>query len=204
MRVAVLISGGGSTLANLIERICDGRLRGVRIVQVVSSRPDVRGVEIARGAGLPLAIVQRRDFAALDAFSDALVHAIGQTPTDLVVMAGFLCRWRIPPPWRGRVLNIHPALLPAFGGQGMFGHHIHEAVLRSGATRSGCTVHLADDEYDHGPILAQREVPVLKDDTVETLTARVGQAERELYPEILQTIADRGTAWLDSFIRPVK
>ena len=108
----------------------------------------------------------------------------------LCAMAGFLKLWSIPQAWRGHVLNVHPALLPAFGGKGMYGHHVHEAVLASGAKVSGCTVHFADDEYDHGQIVLQRTVPVLEDDTPATLAARVQEAEREAYPEAVSLFAE--------------
>src|SRR5262249_46960647 len=146
LRIAVLMSGGGSTLANLIERIGDGRLRGVRIVQVISSRSKVRGVEIARDAGLPVAVVRRRDSADETAFSDGISQAVDGAHVDLVVMGGFLGLWLIPPRYEGRVLNIHPGPLPAFGGKGMHGHFVHEAVLRAGLHESCCTVHLADNQ----------------------------------------------------------
>ena len=189
LRMVVLISGAGSTLENLIARIADGRLSGVRIVQVVSSRAAVRGVEIARAAGLPVAIVRKRDYPDDDAFSAAQTTAIDSAAPDLAVMAGFLCLWRLPQSYAGRVINIHPALLPMFGGRGFFGMHVHEAVLNSGATESGCTVHLVDNEYDHGPILAQQRIPVLPGDTPETLAARVGEAERDLLPEVISRIS---------------
>lgn len=196
LRIAVLISGGGTTLANLIERIRDGRLRHVEIALVVSSRRNVRGVQIARDAGLPLEIVARRGYASDADYSLALTRVLDCVGPDLVVMAGFLCLWLIPPAYQGRVLNIHPALLPAFGGRGMFGLRVHEAVLASGATESGCTVHLADNEYDHGPIVAQARVPVEPGDTPERLAQRVMEAERELYPAVIRRIADEGFDWL--------
>jgi phosphoribosylglycinamide formyltransferase 1 len=192
LRVAVLISGGGTTLENFILRLADGRMRRLAIAGVISSRGDVRGVEIARAAALPLTIVRKRDHAGLYEYSEALVRALDAARAELVVMAGFLCLWRIPPRYEGRVLNIHPALLPKYGGQGMYGHHVHEAVLAAGERESGCTVHLADNEYDHGATLGQARVPVLPDDTAEALAARVGVAERELYPRVLQEVADGG------------
>jgi formyltetrahydrofolate-dependent phosphoribosylglycinamide formyltransferase len=197
LTLGVLISGSGTTLQNLIERIGDGRLRGVRIGVVISSRSTVRGVELARAAGLPLRIIRRRDYADEPAFSDALSAALREAGVELAVMAGFLCRWRIPAWLAGRVLNIHPALLPAFGGRGMYGRRVHEAVLASGNRETGCTVHIADDEYDHGPIIRQVRVPVLAGDTPETLAERVGRAERELYPAVIQQIADEGAEGID-------
>ncbi|MFO0838540.1 MAG: phosphoribosylglycinamide formyltransferase [Phycisphaerae bacterium] len=188
--IAVLISGGGTTLENLIAATRDGRLPNVRIALVISSREDVRGVTIARDAGLPLEIIRKRDFADEAAFSNAIVAALDRAGVRLVAMAGFLCQWRIPPRYTGLVLNIHPALLPRHGGHGMYGMRVHAAVLASRERESGCTVHVADDEYDHGPILAQLRVPVLPGDTPETLAARVAAAERELYPRVIRDVLE--------------
>jgi len=196
LRMAVLISGGGTTLANLIDRIADGRLRGAAIRLVVSSRPDVRGVTIARDAGLPVEIIRRRDFADDAAFSRAITAAIDRAGVDLVVMGGFLRLWHLPPHYEGRVLNIHPALLPKYGGKGMYGERVHAAVLAAGERETGCTVHLVDNQYDHGPIVAQRRVPVLPQDTPESLAHRVQAVERELYPEVIQNVVRHGLGWL--------
>ena len=183
-RLVALVSAGGTTLQNLIDRIADGRLNS-EIVSVVSSNPDAYGNERARRAGIPVAIVPRRtpDFAA------AVFDAVRAAKPDLVVLAGWLHLLTIPPDFRFRVLNIHPSLLPAFGGKGMYGHHVHEAVLAYGAKVSGCTVHFADDSYDTGPVVMQRAVPVLDDDTPDALTARVFAAECEAYPEAIRLIA---------------
>lgn len=202
LRLGVLISGGGSTLANLIARIDDGRLRNVEIAVVISSRGTVRGVGIARSAGLRLEIVRKRDFLSGEAFSDAISAVLDAANVDLVVLGGFLCYWHVPARYADRTLNIHPALLPAYGGQGFHGRHVHEAVLAGGEKVSGCTVHLVDDQYDHGPIIAQTRVPVRSDDTAEALAGRVGEAERELYPAVIQRIADSGLQWLDGVRRP--
>ena len=196
LRLGVLISGGGTTLENLINRIGDGRLRGVEIGLVISSRSTVRGVGIARAAGLPLEIIRRKDHADEAGFSAAITAALDGAGVDLAVLAGFLCFWRLPAHWEGHALNIHPALLPRFGGKGMYGLRVHAAVLAAGESESGCTVHLVDDQYDHGPTVAQSRVPVKPGDTLESLALRVAAAERELYPDLLQQIADNGLAWL--------
>lgn len=193
--IAVLISGGGSTLANLLAQRAAGRLPGVEIKLVISSRADVGGIAIACAAGLPLEVVAPRNFATPTAFSEAVAAALDRAGVELVVMGGYLALWLYPPRFERRVINIHPALLPAFGGKGMFGRHVHAAVLASGARESGCTVHWVDHEYDHGPILAQQRVPVLPNDTPETLGARVQAAERELYPRVILDLARQmGTA----------
>ena len=199
LRLGVLVSGAGATLENLVQRIRDGRLRNAEIALVISSRSAVRGVEIAQAAGLPLEIVRKRDHPDEAAFSAAIARMLDRATVDLAVLAGFLCFWRLPPRYDGRVLNIHPALLPRFGGKGMYGRHVHAAVLAAGVTESGCTVHLVDNEYDHGPIVAQARVPVQSADTPETLAQRVMAAERELYPRVIQQIADHGLAWLQQY-----
>lgn len=187
--IAVLLSGGGTTLQNLIDRIAAGTLP-VRIVQVISSRPNVPGIARARAAGLPVEVVGRRAFPGLEAFSNRTFDVCQTAGARLVVLAGYLQLLRIPDEYRLKVLNIHPALLPSFGGKGMYGHHVHEAVLAYGARVSGCTVHFVDDQYDHGPVVAQRAVEVREDDTPETLAARVFAAECELYPAVIRAVME--------------
>ncbi len=186
IRLAVLISGGGRTLLNLNDRIRAGRLDAV-IAGVISSRSDVKGVERARDAGLPVTIVSRREMAAA-AYQQALTTAVDALDADLVCMAGFLSLWHIPERYQGRAINIHPALLPEFGGPGMYGLRVHQAVLDARRTESGCTVHYCDNEYDHGPIILQSRVPVLPGDTADTLAARVFEAECEAYPEAIERL----------------
>jgi phosphoribosylglycinamide formyltransferase-1 len=189
LRLAVLISAGGTTLQNLIDRITDGRLRA-RIVRVVSSNPDVYGLERARRAGLPTSVVTRREAGSREEFSRQLFDLCRQEQAELVCLAGFLQLITISDDFHNRVLNIHPSLIPAFCGKGFYGHHVHEAVLAYGAKVSGCTVHFADNQYDHGPIVLQRPVPVLDDDTPDTLMARVYEQECEAYPEAIRLFAE--------------
>lgn len=178
-RIVVLVSGGGTTLQNLIDRVTAQTLP-VEIAAVVSSRADAYGVTRAERAGLPVVVVEPGA-----EFSERVFAAIRSFTPELVVLAGWLKLLRIPSDFENRVLNIHPSLLPAFGGKGMYGRRVHEAVLAAGATQSGCTVHYADNSYDTGPILMQRVVPVLPDDTPDTLAERVFVAECELYPEAI-------------------
>jgi phosphoribosylglycinamide formyltransferase 1 len=187
-RIAVLISGGGTTLRNFLEKIKAGRLP-VEIAAVVSSNPNARGLQFAAEAGVPSVVVERKAFADQDAFSREIFDHCRRASTDLVVMGGFLKRLTIPKDFAHRVVNIHPALVPAFCGEGFYGHRVHEAVLEYGAKLSGCTVHFADNQYDHGPVILQRAVPVLDDDTPETLAARVFEAECEAYTEAIRLIA---------------
>ncbi len=189
LHIAVLISGGGTTLRNFIEKIAAGQLP-VEIALVVSSSPAARGLQFAQQAGIPSVVVERKTFDGQDAFSDAIFGRCRQAGAEVVAMAGFLKRVTIPDDFRDRVLNIHPALIPAFCGQGFYGHRVHEAVLEYGAKLSGCTVHFADNQYDHGPVILQRAVPVLDDDTPDALAARVFAAECEAYPEALRLIAE--------------
>lgn len=193
LKLGVLISGSGRSLQNLIDRIADGSL-SAHIETVISSHPGVKGLERAAQAGLPAVVVDYRQHKDVEGFSRAVSAELDRRTVDLVVMAGFLRRWIFPPAYEGRVLNIHPALLPKYGGKGYYGHYVHEAVLRAGESESGCTVHFADHHYDRGPILVQKRVPVLPGDTPDTLADRVFQAECEAYPEAIRIFAEGACA----------
>jgi phosphoribosylglycinamide formyltransferase-1 len=181
LRLVVLLSGGGRTLLNLLEAIRAGRL-AAQVPLVISSRATAPGVERARAAGLPVEVLRPRDFPDREAFVRAQSARVLRERPDLVVMAGYLVHWSPPHGLEGRVLNIHPALLPKYGGKGMHGDRVHAAVLAAGETESGCTVHLCNEKYDDGRILLQARVPVLANDTPATLAARVFAAECEAYP----------------------
>jgi len=187
LRLVTLISGGGTTLQNLIDQIAAGKL-SAQIAGVVSSRADTFGLERARRAELATSVVEASPRRAT--FAEQVWAAVRDYTPDLVCFAGWLHLLPIPADFRHKVLNIHPSLLPAFGGNGMYGHHVHEAVLNYGAKVTGCTVHFADDTYDTGPILVQRCVPVKDGDNPDTLAARVFQAECEAYPEAIRLIAE--------------
>jgi formyltetrahydrofolate-dependent phosphoribosylglycinamide formyltransferase len=188
IRLAVLLSGGGTTLQNFLDRIAGGRL-AADVVQVVSNRADAYGLERARRAGAPTAVVDRKECGSREEFSNRIFALCRQARADLVCLAGFLQLIDVPDDFLGRVMNVHPALIPAFCGKGYYGRRVHEAVLAYGAKVSGCTVHFADNQYDHGPIILQRVVPVLDDDTPDTLAARVHAQENEAYPEAIQLFA---------------
>jgi formyltetrahydrofolate-dependent phosphoribosylglycinamide formyltransferase len=187
LRIAVLLSGSGRTLRNLIEVIAAGSLRA-EIVVVISSVEGAGGIDVARDAGIPAATIQRREFDSDQAFSDAVYAAISPFQPDLILLAGFLRRLVVAPAWSGRMLNIHPALLPESGvaGRGFYGDRVHAAVLASGATASGATVHVVDNDYDTGPVVLRQTVPVQPGDTTATLAARVFAAECELYPAAIR------------------
>jgi phosphoribosylglycinamide formyltransferase 1 len=191
----VLISGAGSTLRNILERIEDGRLTGAEVCGVAASR-DAAGLTYAWQRGIPGVVVDRgRPFDAAR-FSAEMTGQLDEWKPDLLVFGGFLSLYILPQHYLWKAVNIHPALLPAFGGRGMFGARVHEAVLASGANVSGASVHFVTNEYDAGPLIAQRAVPVLDDDTVETLRERVLGVERELYPEVIGWFA-RGLVSVD-------
>jgi formyltetrahydrofolate-dependent phosphoribosylglycinamide formyltransferase len=189
VRLGVLISGGGTTLMNLLEYIKQGRLNA-RVAVVISSRSTVAGVGKARNAGLDVKIIRTKDYPDLEEFSRRIEKELIAAKVDIVVQGGWLCLWKIPPRYENRVLNIHPALLPSFGGQGMWGHHVHEAVLKAGCKISGCTVHFCTNEYDKGPIVVQRTCEVRSDDTPDTLAARVFEQECIAYPEAIEMFAE--------------
>jgi phosphoribosylglycinamide formyltransferase 1 len=180
----VLVSGGGTNLQALLDALADSSV--ARVARVVSSRPDAVALERAHLAGVPTAVLTQPESAA------EIATAVGDA--RLVVLAGYVKR--IPASlvarWRWRLINIHPALLPAFGGPGMYGRRVHEAVLASGAAVSGVTVHYVDDDYDRGPVLAQWPVPVRPGDTPESLAARVLEVEHRLLPLVVLELARRG------------
>jgi len=185
VRLGVLISGGGTTLMNILEYIKRGEL-AAEVSVVISSRYAAAGVEKAKAAGLNVEIIRKKDYPDIDEFSKRIEQELVGANVDLVVQGGWLCLWKIPPRYENRVMNIHPALLPSFGGQGMWGHHVHEAVLAAGCKVSGCTVHFCTNEYDQGPIIVQRCCQVNNDDTPDTLAARVFEQECIAYPQAIR------------------
>jgi phosphoribosylglycinamide formyltransferase-1 len=189
LNLAVLLSGSGRTLDNLQQAIDEGRL-SARIVVVVSSKSDAYGLVRAQRHGLDAVAIPRKEYSSLETFNAAMNAVLARYRIDLVVLAGFLSLYRPPPALEEKVMNIHPALLPAFGGKGLYGERVHRAVLEAGVKVSGCTVHFADAHYDQGPIILQKAVPVKDDDTSETLAARVFAAECELYPQAIQLFAE--------------
>lgn len=188
LRVAVLISGSGSTLRNLLELCAVGRLNA-EVVGVAASR-NCSGLEHAKAFGVPFTVIKRGKPFDVDDFSARLTAQLDEWRPELIALGGFLSLYIIPPQYTNRVINVHPALLPSFGGKGMYGDHVHEAVLESGAKVTGCSVHLVNNEYDAGQVLAQRVVPVMEGDTVESLGERVRATERELYPQVIQWFAE--------------
>jgi phosphoribosylglycinamide formyltransferase-1 len=189
LRLGVLLSGGGRTLENILEHIRAGSL-SAEVAVVIASRPGIRGIEVGKAAGASTHLVRPKKYPTVEAYSGAMVRLLDEARVDLVCMAGFLSYWIIPERYAGRVINIHPALLPAFGGKGMYGHHVHKAVLERGCKVSGCTVHFVSNEYDEGPIILQRPVPVYAADTPDDLAARVFEQECIAYPEAIRLFAE--------------
>jgi formyltetrahydrofolate-dependent phosphoribosylglycinamide formyltransferase len=184
IRLGVLLSGGGRTLANLLDRAESGQL-SARVATVIASR-QCRGLEVAGHAHIPAEVVPYRQAPSLEAYSTRITEILDAAGVDLVVLAGFLSMWQLPDRYYGRVMNVHPALLPAFGGKGMYGDRVHRAVLAAGCKVSGASVHYVNNEYDAGPIIAQQAIEVREDDTLQSLADRVFQTECELYPRAIE------------------
>jgi len=189
LRGAVLLSGSGRTLENFFELAERGELPlDVRLV--ISSSREAFGLQRAARRGVAAVSLVRKEFGSHEAYSEAIFAACREARVDVVLLAGFLKLLRpIPGDFQGKVLNIHPALIPAFCGRGYYGDRVHQAVLDSGVEVTGCTVHFVDDEYDHGPIVLQRTVPVLAEDDVPTLADRVFAEETLAYPEAIRLFA---------------
>lgn len=192
-RIGILISVGGRTALNIAAACACGDLPA-HVAIVLAHREDMEGVRRCREAGLRVAVVPAADplAAPLADRIDAVLEAAG---VELVCLAGYLRHFRVGARWRGRTLNIHPSLLPDFGGHGMYGMHVHRAVIAAGRTETGCTVHEVDEVYDRGPIVLQRSCAVLPDDRPETLAARVFDEECRAYPEAIRrflTVRRRG------------
>ena len=189
LRLAVFISGTGRTLKNILDRIDASQLTA-EVCLVIASTPNARGLQFAEKAGgIPIQMIESKDFGSRDEYSEAMFQLCREAKVDLVVLGGFVKLLTLPEDFENRVLNIHPSLIPSFSGKGFYGHHVHEAVLKYGVKLSGCTVHFVDNQYDRGPVILQRAVPVLDDDTPDSLNDRVFEAECEAFPDALQLIA---------------
>lgn len=181
--IAVLLSGGGRTLEYLAEWL-ESRPELGRIILVISDRASAGGLARAERRGIPHRVMPCRTAAD----SGAIFAALAEAGAELALLCGFLRLLRIPPPWLGRVLNIHPSLIPAHAGPGFYGDRVHRSVLASGDRRSGCTVHFVDDAYDHGPVIDREVVPVEPGDTASSLAERVFAAERIAYPRAVERL----------------
>lgn len=188
LRIAGLISGGGRTLINILDQIDAGKLNA-SVQLVIASRGEIEGIKRAKDRGLEVNIIRKRDYDSEYKMHDAITDALDEKRIDLVCLCGYLRWFRIDENFRGRVINIHPALLPDFGGQGMHGLSVHRAVLEANRRVSGCSVHFVDEQYDQGPVILQRACPILENDTPDTLAARVFEQECLAYPQTINLYA---------------
>lgn len=191
LKLAVLASHGGSNMQAIIDNIAAGRLNA-RVVMIISNNSESGALERARRAGIPWRHISSRTHPGPGEEDAAIVEAITGAGAQIVVLAGYMKKLGplLLSTYRGRILNIHPALLPAYGGAGMYGIHPHEAVIAAGEKESGATVHLVTEHYDRGPILGQRRVPVEPGDTPETLQKRVLAVEHQIYTDVIQGIIE--------------
>lgn len=190
LKLAIFASHGGSNLQSIIDAIKSGNLNA-EIKAVISNNSDSMALQRARNENIPAYHISEKQFINEHFYTDAILNILHQQQIYIIVLAGYMKKLnsKIIKEYKGKILNIHPALLPKFGGKGMYGLNVHKAVIADGETKSGCTVHIIDEEYDKGRILSQFEVPVLTNDTPELLATRVLEQEHKLYPSTLQRIA---------------
>ena len=198
IKIGVLVSGGGTNLQAIIDSCESGYIPG-RVVVVISNRKDAYALERAKKHNIPALFINPKDYRNLDEYSEKIAEELIKKEVDLVCLAGFLLKLspEFVRKFKNRIMNIHPALLPSFGGPGMYGHHVHEAVIKSGVKITGCTVHFVDEEYDHGPIILQKAVEVKDDDTPEKLAERVLKEEHKIYPEAIKLFAEKKLEIID-------
>ena len=191
LRLAVLVSGGGTTLQGLIDAVDTGLLQA-EIVAVVSSRRDAYALLRASGRNIPTLVLRPRDYSRAAEHDAALAKALREINPSLIVLAGYLAALGQDTleAFKGRIMNVHPSLLPAFGGKGFYGPHVHRAVLAAGCKITGATVHFVEAEFDSGPIILQEAVRVADDDTCDSLAVKVQALERELYPTAIRLFAE--------------
>lgn len=192
VRLAVFISGSGSNLQSIIDRCADGTIPA-EVALVVSSSPEAYGLVRAEQAGIERAVYRRKDFPDGQAADEYLLGLLETHRIDIIALAGYL---KMVAPavisrYRGKIVNIHPGLLPTYGGKGMYGHFVHEAVIKAREKETGVTVHIVDEVYDHGDILACEKVPVFPEDTPDELAARVLKVEHALYPRVLKELSEK-------------
>lgn len=204
LKLAVLVSGGGTNLQALIDQIEQNKLPDVKIEVVISNKAGVYALERAKKHGIPAEVIVKKDYAEKELFEEALLELIDRYEVDLVVLAG--CLLIIPEgvisKYRNRIINIHPSLIPSFCGAGYYGLKVHEEVLTRGVKVTGATVHFVDDGTDTGPIILQKPVLVLEEDTAETLQQRVmEQAEWEILPEAVRLIAENRIVIEDNIVK---
>jgi phosphoribosylglycinamide formyltransferase 1 len=191
MNIAVFASGRGSNFQAILDAI-DAGLLPARVVVLISNKSDAGAMEIARAHNISIRHLSQKMFSSEDAMADAMLEVLEETHSEFIALAGYLKKIpaQVIRQYRNRIVNIHPALLPSFGGAGMYGHHVHEAVIASGEKVSGATVHVVDEEYDRGPIVLQKTVAVIPDDTPDSLALKVLKVEHEIFPLALRAFAE--------------
>jgi phosphoribosylglycinamide formyltransferase-1 len=199
LRIAVFGSGRGSNFSAIENAVRSGKLSNVHLVLVISNNSSSGILELAVRSGIPAVHLSRLQFPDEDAYVNALLRTLDEKQVNFIVLAGYMKRLpsRLIGRFRNRIINIHPALLPKFGGKGMYGEHVHRAVLASGDKESGATVHVVDENYDSGPVVLQKRVPVLPSDTVESLSSRVLRVEHEIYPEAIRLFSEGRVSFSD-------
>ncbi|MBO4495582.1 MAG: phosphoribosylglycinamide formyltransferase [Clostridiales bacterium] len=205
MKIAVFVSGGGTNLQAIIDKIASGEIKNVEIAEVIASNNKAYAIERAKIAGIPSKVISKKELG--DAYDEATLQELNSLGVDLVVLAGFLSMLgpKTVQAYANRIINIHPALIPAFCGQGMYGIRPHEAVLAKGVKVSGATVHFVNEHYDEGPIILQKAVDVLPDDTPETLQKRIMvECEQVILPKAIQLIADGKIEVVNNLVRVVQ
>ena len=203
MKIAVFVSGGGTNLQAIIDKISSGEITNVEISEVIASNESAFAIERAKKAGIPAKVISKKVLGA-EAYDDATLAELNSLGVELVVLAGFLSMLgpKTVAAYANRIINIHPALIPAFCGQGMYGIRPHEAVLAKGVKVSGATVHFVNEHYDEGPIILQKAVDVLPDDTPETLQKRImKECEQVILPQAIQLIADGRIEVVNNLVR---
>lgn len=192
LHIAVFVSGRGSNFQAILRSIKEGSIRNAEIVVVISSTERAGACEVALQNGIPTVTLTQKSYESENGFCDAMLATLASHGVNFIALAGYMKK--VPDAvirqYRNRIINVHPALLPKFGGKGMFGMHVHEAVIANGELRSGATVHLVDEEYDRGPIILQRSIDVSPDETPEHLAEKVLRIEHEIYPEAIRLFAE--------------
>eukprot|EP00746_Dinoflagellata_sp_MGD_P163237 gnl/MRDRNA2_/MRDRNA2_91168_c0_seq1.p1 gnl/MRDRNA2_/MRDRNA2_91168_c0~~gnl/MRDRNA2_/MRDRNA2_91168_c0_seq1.p1 ORF type:complete len:261 (+),score=52.29 gnl/MRDRNA2_/MRDRNA2_91168_c0_seq1:95-877(+) len=205
IRIVVLLSGGGTTMQNIMEKTDQGYLN-TEIALVISSKEGVKGLERAKARNIPTKVIESKTFRAnkvtdWTAMSKAINEHVLAAKPDLVVLAGFMCLYEVPPQLEGKVMNIHPGLIPAFCGQGMYGEKVHQAVVKKGVKVTGCTVHFVTNEYDAGPIIVQKTCPVHDTDTAEDVQKKVFDTECEAFPEAIRLFGEGRLSIADGIVQ---
>ncbi len=204
LRTAVLVSGGGTNLQAIIDGVRDGQITNTELVKVISNKAGVKALERAEKAGIPTAVVSKKDYASIEEFNDALLSAIDDASPDLIVLAGFLVVLpeKLVKKYSNKIINIHPSLIPSFCGVGYYGLRVHEEALKRGVKVTGATVHFVDEGCDSGPIILQKAVEIQQDDTPEILQKRVmEQAEWKIMPKAIDLIANGRVTVVDRKVK---